>query len=186
MKTCPSCHSVYTYETAFCLNDGTRLVVEIHPKDEILDDEPETVLRSQPNDGFFSRSYILQPLIKGKLLLILVTIGGVFILGFTVFWIFNGSRSSEVSTSVKSSGRHNALNTTRKDSEFNGLVNTENANLRSSPNSTVSDILPKGDRLDISDRENAASPWYRVVCEHGLAGWMHGNTIKFTANSTRF
>jgi hypothetical protein len=84
------------------------------------------------------------------------------------------------------SEKHLARNNTRKDDEFNGIVNTENGNIRAAPNSGVQDILPKGDRIEIIERENPTSPWYRVMCEHGVTGWMHGNTIKFTDDTEAF
>ena len=68
------------------------------------------------------------------------------------------------------------------DDEFNGRVITLNAYVRSAPSKTSSQtaILPKDDRLKIGDRENPNSPWYQVTCEHGVSGWMHGDTIEFT------
>lgn len=67
------------------------------------------------------------------------------------------------------------------DDDFNGRVIAQNAYVRSSPSKTAKqiDVLPVGDRLEIEERENENSPWYRVTCEHGTAGWMHGNTIEF-------
>ncbi|MEO6589790.1 MAG: SH3 domain-containing protein, partial [Pyrinomonadaceae bacterium] len=70
----------------------------------------------------------------------------------------------------------------RPDEDFNGRVIVENANVRSAPNANASqiDILPDGDRIEIERRESGGSPWYYVTCEHGISGWMHGNTIEFT------
>ena len=70
----------------------------------------------------------------------------------------------------------------KSDEDFNGRVIVENANVRSAPSASASqvDILPDGDRITIERRENATSPWYYVTCEHGISGWMHGNTIEFT------
>ncbi len=72
--------------------------------------------------------------------------------------------------------------TAAADDEFNGRVITLNAYLRTAPTKQSSEIsiLPKGDRLKIGTRENPGSPWYRVTCEHGASGWMHGDTIEFT------
>lgn len=72
--------------------------------------------------------------------------------------------------------------TVADDDEFNGRVITVNAYLRAAPSKTASEIsiLPKDDRLKIGERENPNSPWYRVTCEHGESGWMHGDTIEFT------
>jgi hypothetical protein len=71
------------------------------------------------------------------------------------------------------------------DDEFNGRVIAQNAYVRSAPSAGAAqvDILPTGDRLNIERRENAGSPWYYVSCEHGIAGWMHGNTIEFTSGN---
>jgi len=68
------------------------------------------------------------------------------------------------------------------DEEFNGRVITLNAYIRSSPsrNSSEIDVLPVDDRLTITARDNENSPWFHVVCEHGVSGWMHGNTIEYT------
>ncbi len=72
--------------------------------------------------------------------------------------------------------------TSASDEEFNGRVIALKARVRSSPSAEapVVDALPINDRLNIIERENPNSPWYRVECEHGTTGWMHGNTIKFT------
>jgi Bacterial SH3 domain len=72
--------------------------------------------------------------------------------------------------------------TDTSDDEFNGRVITQNAYVRASPNrnSKEIDVLPIDDRLNIEEREDESSPWYRVTCEHGTSGWMHGNTIEFT------
>lgn len=68
------------------------------------------------------------------------------------------------------------------DDEFNGRVITLNAYVRTAPskNSAETAVLPKNDRLTIGERENPNSPWYKVTCEHGISGWMHGDTIEFT------
>jgi hypothetical protein len=72
--------------------------------------------------------------------------------------------------------------TDTSDDEFNGRVITLKAYVRSSPdrNSAQVDVLPINDRLTITSRENPNSPWFFVVCEHGVSGWMHGNTIEYT------
>jgi Bacterial SH3 domain len=72
--------------------------------------------------------------------------------------------------------------TDTSDDEFNGRVITLNAYVRASPNrnSKEIDVLPIDDRINIEKREDESSPWYRVTCEHGTSGWMHGNTIEFT------
>lgn len=64
----------------------------------------------------------------------------------------------------------------------NGRVIVTNARIRSAPDKDASivDTLPMNDRLDIIRRENSNSPWFQIECEHGTAGWMHGDTIEFT------
>jgi len=84
-------------------------------------------------------------------------------------------------TPITASAKHEKR-TDESDDDFNGRVITLNAYVRSSPNRNAreTDVLPIDDRLNIADRENENSPWYRVTCEHGTTGWMHGNTIEFT------
>ena len=80
---------------------------------------------------------------------------------------------------------HTLKDPSKTDDDFNGRVIVENANVRSAPNNNATqvDILPNGDRLTIERRASATSPWYYVVCEHGVSGWMHGNTIEFTKDN---
>ncbi len=82
----------------------------------------------------------------------------------------------------KTAGAKHEKRTDTSDDEFNGRVITLNAYVRSLPNrnSKETDILPIDDRLNIEEREDESSPWYRVTCEHGTSGWMHGNTIEYT------
>lgn len=84
-------------------------------------------------------------------------------------------------TPVTASAKHENR-TDASDDEFNGRVISLNAYIRSSPNrsSNEIDVLPIADRLEIEERENENSPWFRVTCEHGTSGWMHGNTIEYT------
>ena len=84
-------------------------------------------------------------------------------------------------TPVTASAKHEKR-TDSSDDEFDGRVISQNAYVRSSPsrNAKEIDVLPVGDRLEIEERENENSPWYRVTCEHGTSGWMHGNTIEYT------
>lgn len=72
--------------------------------------------------------------------------------------------------------------TAKPDEDFNGRVIALNAYVRAAPRSSADqvDILPVDDRINIERRESASSPWYYVTCEHGIGGWMHGNTIEFT------
>lgn len=67
------------------------------------------------------------------------------------------------------------------DEDFNGRVITLNAYVRSSPSKSAreTDVLPVDDRLKIEERAGDNSPWFRVTCEHGTSGWMHGNTIEY-------
>lgn len=80
---------------------------------------------------------------------------------------------------------HTIKDPSKTDDDFNGRVIVENANVRSAPsnNAAQADILPNGDRLTIERRASETSPWYYVVCEHGIGGWMHGNTIEFTKDN---
>ena len=77
---------------------------------------------------------------------------------------------------------HQKRDADKPDEDFNGRVIVANANVRSAPRSNANqvDILPVDDRIEIQRRENSASPWYYITCEHGISGWMHGNTIEFT------
>jgi hypothetical protein len=84
-------------------------------------------------------------------------------------------------TPVTASAKHETR-TDAADDAFNGRVISLNAYVRSSPSrsSKEIDVLPIDDRLEIEERENENSPWFRVTCEHGTSGWMHGNTIEYT------
>jgi hypothetical protein len=139
----------------------------------------------------------------GKYLLFLVLgliLGGGLVLAAVLFAIFLSQRSDQspianttnqnsapptnrtppTPTPVTASAKHEKR-TDAPDDEFNGRVISKNAYVRSSPNRKAKqvDILPVDDRLEIEDRENATSPWFRVTCEHGTTGWMHGNTIEY-------
>jgi hypothetical protein len=84
-------------------------------------------------------------------------------------------------TPVTASAKHETRTDT-PDAEFNGRVISRNAYVRSAPSRSAKeiDVLPVDDRLEIEERENENSPWFRVTCEHGTTGWMHGNTIEYT------
>ncbi|MBS1793153.1 MAG: SH3 domain-containing protein [Acidobacteria bacterium] len=137
---------------------------------------------------------------RGCLLLGLgIVLGGLLVLGAVLLGVFwyqktqtntNAARNAPANnsptpkatpTSVEASAVH-SKRTDAPDDKFNGRVITINAFVRTSPNRNAKeiDILPVDDRLDIKERENDNSPWYRVTCEHGTSGWMHGNTIEFT------
>lgn len=90
-------------------------------------------------------------------------------------------KPTPTATPVTASAIHEKR-TDEADDEFNGRVITLNAYVRSSPNrnSREIDVLPVDDRVEIEDRESDVSPWFRVTCEHGTSGWMHGNTIEYT------
>ena len=89
--------------------------------------------------------------------------------------------NSETNKPVTAGAKHQQK-TDAGDEEFNGRVITLNAYIRSSPGRTSPeiDVLPIDDRLTITARDNPNSPWFHVVCEHGVSGWMHGNTIEYT------
>lgn len=215
MKTCPKCNRVFTPETVFCLNDGTPLVTEdlVMPSSFQPDDE-ETVIRNAPIiiDNFAQppprpaasvqnftppRPAPKRSALKYLMFLIIgLVIGAGLVIGtialiLSRFGEMNVGFNSRVNTNVSANvtvinEKHLVRNKTRKDDEFNGFVDTENANIRSAPNSGVQDVLPKNDRINIIERENPTSPWYRVMCEHGVTGWMHGNTIRFSDDSEAF
>ena len=90
------------------------------------------------------------------------------------------TKTSPSTTPVTASAKHEK-HTDEADDAFNGRVIKLNAYVRSSPkaNSKQIDVLPIDDRLHIEKQENPNSPWFRVTCEHGTSGWMHGNTIKY-------
>jgi Bacterial SH3 domain len=93
----------------------------------------------------------------------------------------NANISQNLTNSIEASNLH-AEKTAADDDEFNGRVITLNAFVRSAPskNATQIAVLPQDDRINIGTRESPNSPWYKVVCEHGTSGWMHGDTIEFT------
>lgn len=96
------------------------------------------------------------------------------------------AKNSPVSENSKKQEKTPTINSAVSDSEeddkYNGRVITINANLRSAPTTYADTLetLPLDEKIEIGRREHANSPWYRVTCEHGTSGWMHGNTIEFT------
>lgn len=147
---------------------------------------------------------IEKPRNTAKYLLFLVLgliLGGGLVLAAILFSMFlsqrdaqqntaNTNRNSSLSTPtaktptptpVTASAKHEKR-TDQPDSDFNGRVITLNAYVRSSPSKSAKeiDVLPIDDRLKIEERAGDSSPWFRVTCEHGTSGWMHGNTIEYT------
>ena len=90
-------------------------------------------------------------------------------------------KETPTATPITASAKHEKRTDT-DDDEFNGRVISQNAFVHAAPNrnSKQIDVLPVDDRLNIEERENESSPWFRVTCEHGTSGWMHGNTIEYT------
>ena len=90
-------------------------------------------------------------------------------------------KETPTATPITASAKHEKRTDT-DDDEFNGRVISQNAFVHAAPNrnSKQTDVLPVDDRLNIEERENESSPWFRVTCEHGTSGWMHGNTIEYT------
>jgi hypothetical protein len=196
MKKCPQCHSVYSFDTNFCLNDGVPLGEDsFQIPTQVFQAEQETIVNKKPvfipppipnketkRGAGFGKSFLF--------LIIGLILGGVLVLGILFAIISNMKKREPASNNANvNSGEyvadniHKKLNKTRKDSEFNGYVLSENANLRSAPNSSSMGILPQNDRLEILEREGT---WYKVRCEHGSSGWMHGNTIRFNDDEIPF
>lgn len=198
MKKCPQCNSVYSFDTNFCLNDGVPLVEDsFQVPTQVFPAEEETVVNKKPvfvpppppipvketkRGSGFGKSFLF--------LTIGLVLGGIVVLGILFAVISNMKKRDTASNNANTNSsefvadnRHKTLNKTRKDSEFNGYVLSENANLRSAPNSSSLEILPQNDRLEILEREGT---WYKVRCEHGSSGWMHGNTIRFNDDAEPF
>jgi hypothetical protein len=212
MKRCPQCNSVFDDRQDFCANDGSALIDEhfVLPSEASANDtEEETVVRHEPirieipntvlpaeapENQLPPTPQVIPVIIEKKrnpvsyflVLMIGSILGGVLVLGILAFLLFQ-NRNSNPERPVENvqlpASKHAERNPTRNDAEFNGFVLSEAANIRSSPGSAVLDSLPKNDRLEILERDNA---WYRVVCEHGIAGWMHGNTIRFNDDAAPF
>ena len=91
------------------------------------------------------------------------------------------AKTAPSATPVTASAKHEKP-TDAPDDDFNGRVITLNAYVRASPSRGAKeiDVLPVDDRLTIEERASDSSPWFRVTCQHGTSGWMHGNTIEFT------
>lgn len=92
------------------------------------------------------------------------------------------SENSSLNSNRFEANKLHAEKTSDADEDFNGRVITLNAYVRSAPDKGAAQIsiFPKGDRINIGERENPNSPWYLVTCEHGTKGWMHGDTIEFS------
>lgn len=211
MKRCPQCNKVFQDSIDFCLDDGTQLVEEafVLPTENTIETEEETIIHHEPIKIDIRRNHhsevveipevtsqpnTVVPIIvekegnTGKYLLFLfvgLLLGGGLVIA-TLWFAYSrlsNSNNTQPETVQVSSGKHITPNKTRQDSEFNGFVLSENANIRSSAEGNILDTLPQNDRLNILERDNA---WYRVVCEHGIGGWMHGNTIRFKDNENPF
>lgn len=76
---------------------------------------------------------------------------------------------------------HKKRNSNADEDDLNGRVIAGRAVVRAAPSKSAKrmGVIPQGDRLEIIRRRSKTSPWYEVECEHGLRGWMHGNTIQF-------
>lgn len=207
MKRCPQCNHVFEDTLDYCTEDGTALVDEtfVLPSESLPDEtEEETVINHQPitidipsvstmpanSTNQIPVTEEVVPIIiekrsnTGKYLLFLIVgllLGGILVL---ILFQLRNSRETKTTENIQIlNGKHNQPNKTRNESEFNGFVLSENANIRSSPTGDVLDVLPKNDRLSILERDGA---WYRVMCEHGVTGWMHGNTIRFDDDANTF
>lgn len=197
MKKCPKCSSVYTPETNFCLHDGAPLIGEVFSTSAIVSDETETIIKSK---SFFPlppppplpkvENKKTSGVVKSLLFVTLGIILGLFLLVSLIF--IAASRSSQkekeavnfnFNNNQLTFNRHKVPNKYRKDSEFNGFVRVENGNLRSAPSSTVIDILPQNDRVNMTER---SGKWYRIICEHGASGWMHGNNLDWMPGEIPF
>lgn len=163
--------------------------------------QPTIIVEKQRNTGKYLLFLVIGLLLGGGLVLATLLIAGSFnrdrtenssnMGGNRAERIVTTSQNSNNTNNVAStpsnanlieSNRTHAEKTGATDDEFNGRVITLNAYVRSAPSKSAAEvsILPKDDRIKIGERENANSPWYRVTCEHGTAGWMHGDTIEFT------
>ena len=76
---------------------------------------------------------------------------------------------------------HSKRNPNADADKLNGSVIKKKVFVRLKPDRTSAKagLVPRNDRLNIIKRENDSSPWYQIECEHGVRGWMHGNTIRF-------
>ncbi|HEY8562240.1 MAG TPA: SH3 domain-containing protein [Pyrinomonadaceae bacterium] len=151
-----------------------------------------------------------KPRNTGKYLLFLVlgsVLGGALVLAVVLFSMRLSQQNNQPTTTRNSANAEPAATPVRTptatplvasakhekrtdapDDDFNGRVISQNAFVRSSPSRSANetDILPVGDRLEIEERAGDNSPWFRVTCEHGTTGWMHGNTIEYTNSDFGF
>lgn len=216
MKKCPQCNSVFEDNLIYCTEDGELLIEEtfILPSESSANEtenetEEETLIHHEPikmdiptvsplpeetatqipQPEKVVPIIIEKPRNTAKYLmfwLIGLLFGAVLTVGILALFLFRNSDSQKLTSNENvriSNGKHNEPNKTRKDSEFNGFVLSENANIRSAPDSSVLETLPQNDRLNILERDGV---WYRVICEHGVGGWMHGNTIRFNDDAPTF
>lgn len=157
--------------------------------------EPPPVVSEKPKGKFLKYFAIL--------LIGLVFGGGLVlgVLGLGYFYLNNQAQTETTETGESTTNNEEPTKTTTPEIEIdinaidhskrnpnahveklNGSVIKKKVFVRSKPdrNSAKAGIVPKNDRLLIIKRENDSSPWYQIECEHGVRGWMHGNTIRFT------
>lgn len=162
--------------------------------------QPTIIVEKQRNAGKYLLFLVIGLLLGGGLVLITLLIAGNLNRDKTSVKVDAGDNRAErivsnqnSSVSINADTIQNNANavetspvhagkTSAADGDFNGRVITLNAYVRAAPSKSAveNSILPKDDRIKIGARENANSPWFRVTCEHGAAGWMHGDTIEFT------
>lgn len=92
------------------------------------------------------------------------------------------SKSSTPSKEIVNDVDHSNRNPNADEEKLNGSVIRAKVFVRSRPDRTSAKagMVPRNDRLEIIKREDDSSPWYEIKCEHGVRGFMHGNTIRFT------
>ncbi len=90
-------------------------------------------------------------------------------------------KTANKTSDIKIEVDHSKKNPNADESKLNGSVIKAKVFVRSLPDRTSAKtgLVPQNDRIEIIKRENPTSPWYEIKCEHGVRGWMHGNTIRF-------
>jgi hypothetical protein len=150
------------------------------------------VIVEKPRSSGKNFLYLIAGLLLGGGLVLAAVLFGLFLYQNKTTQTVNVNRTAPTNSpqnvkespteAAKTPDAKHETRTDKPDDDFNGRVISLNAYVRASPNrnSKQIDVLPINDRLDIAERENESSPWYRITCEHGTSGWMHGNTIEFT------